>query len=196
MSLNPISTVKISILAVSLVCAMVTIASGQPQNMTPIEKAKMYPPSILSSEDNETNLLSISWQLERQKALYADCRKGRAEVDDQISAYSSEVDALNKMLPADVRLMDSNVRSQLIGKVLEQLMMAKLASLKRAFRKFDQNWMSPRLTITSLRSWLLKRSRKLRSLNLKKQRSLYLLGKNPIPNYGWQNIRLRSVSLK
>ena len=92
----------------------------------PIETAKTYPPQLLQKGENETNLATIKWRIELQQNLLDRNERKHGTAVNALKVFSKKLEELNMQLPAEVRFVDQSVRSQLIGKTMEELLVARL----------------------------------------------------------------------
>ncbi len=113
----------ILVLVLTAISAVSTQAFGQDD---PIELAKTFPPSELTSAVNEANLRAIDWQLKRKVFLGEQYRVSLHKINREIEEQESKVEHLAGKIPAEVRFVDAEVRSRLVGKMMEQLIDARL----------------------------------------------------------------------
>ncbi len=131
----------------------------------PIEKAKTYPPGILSENDNKLSVAVLNWQLLRLDTMLELSRASMADINSKIENKKSELKAVLAQLPVSHRSLDSSARSQLAGKVLEQIIEAKLdvktiessiAALDEALKEENANLNSPKNSEHALKAAALK----------------------------------------
>lgn len=92
----------------------------------PIESAKIYPPRLLSKDQNETSLSVIKWQKARLKLLQEPYVQASKRIDEKIKRERAEIAELVEQLPVSHRSLDAATRSDLAGKVLDQNISAQL----------------------------------------------------------------------
>ena len=101
-------------------------ACGQDSLIDPIEKARTYPPGVMSKNNNELSVAVLNWRLLRLETLIDQSQNNFAEIMGQIKAKSAELEEIVAELPVEHRSLNEEVRSQLAGKVLEQIIDARL----------------------------------------------------------------------
>ena len=126
----------------SIVLAIPTIGLSQ---TNPLEQSRLFPPETFTKKLTEATISSLQWQLEQRKQLMNRYTKSRDSISEKISSYANEISQLKKSIPPELRFMDGSVRSQLIGKAMEQLLESKLelatleTSISILAAKLDEN---------------------------------------------------------
>ena len=115
-------------LIVLLVLSAMTTVGSQAlgQLHDPIEKARIFPPSELTTSENETNLRAIDWHLERKVHLVKQYRVSVDRIKKELLKLSTEAEHLANEIPSEIRFVNAEVRSRLVGKAMEELLNARL----------------------------------------------------------------------
>ena len=91
-----------------------------------VDLVRQFPPSSIDSSSAKSALSSIEWQLQLRTALMSRYDENQEKMSIRTEANSALLKRLNSELPPEVRFVDKSIRSQLIGKTMEELLDAKL----------------------------------------------------------------------
>lgn len=98
-----------------------TIGFAQIENT--IENARKLPPDYV---DSKLSAISLNWQIEQLDRLIGHYNRSRNDSRQKIAEISLRVSSLRKKIPQEIRGIDSEVRSRLMGKAMEKLLESKL----------------------------------------------------------------------
>lgn len=96
-----------------------------------VELAKKYPPGYYTNDVAESAIASIDWQMQQLQTALANYQSLRKEAATQSSRLGIEIEALHKKLPIETRFIDSETRSQIVGRILNEILTAKLDMAER-----------------------------------------------------------------
>ncbi|MEL7496817.1 MAG: hypothetical protein AAFN77_04360 [Planctomycetota bacterium] len=91
-----------------------------------LEMIRKYPPGSLNLKTSKNALVQIEWQSAQLEAQLFEAEKIAARKEAELDQINSMIGDLNQTLPIEVRFVDQQTRSRLVGRVLEQLLDAKL----------------------------------------------------------------------
>ena len=119
-------TIIVAASTIALVCLFAGSASAQIEGLSKIELAKRLPPSAMTEHRIKENLSAIKWQAEQLANIELRYRTSLSLTSDRIEAIRQQIEKMSEQMPGEVRLLDNSNRSRLIGKAMEELLMAKL----------------------------------------------------------------------
>jgi hypothetical protein len=91
-----------------------------------VERAKTYPPRSTSVGASNLALASIGWKLELKQELMGRYLRRKEQISQYAEANLVHLEDLVNQQPPEVRFLDKAVRSRLIGKIMEELLDARL----------------------------------------------------------------------
>ena len=92
----------------------------------PLKRAKAYPPELLGEDDTKMHLSVIDWQLAQIDDELAEHQKQNEKIKEKESSLVDLITRVSATIPVEQRVIDQSVRSQLAGRLLEDLIDSKL----------------------------------------------------------------------
>lgn len=96
-----------------------------------VEMTKQYPPGYYTKDVADSAMASIDWQMQQLQTVLGEYNSIRKDATAQTARLNLEIDALQEKLPIETRFIDSETRSQIVGRILNEILSAKLDMAER-----------------------------------------------------------------